>query len=83
MKIEIKYGGIVTTSTCSFYDAHLLLIDEKEKTIDVSGDTGFMIGMIHYENEDEVLFMPYGIDDRLIGNTIDVVKNGQLIYKEE
>ena len=81
MKIEL-HDAIIVTETVSIYEVYLLIIDEEEKTIDCSDSGGMTIAMIHYENEKycEILLRDYD-DDRLNGNTIDLIKNGQLIYK--
>ena len=71
------------TTDCTFYDAYMLIIDEKEKSIDVSDSNGMMIGMIYYDNSvKEVTMNKYDSHGRLSGNITDIISNGELVYKE-
>lgn len=83
MKLYMRYGGLVMTSTCTFYDPYLLIIDEDEKTIEINDNMGMVEGMIHYKNEEEVTIMRRNEKDELDGNEIPIVENGELIYKKE
>lgn len=83
MKIDLQYGGIIMTADCTFYDADMLIINEEEKSIDISDSNGMMIGMIYYDNSTkEVTMNKYDSHGRLTGNIIDIINNGKLVYKE-
>lgn len=81
-KIRIKNGGIVATDHCEYYDAHLLIIDTDEKTIEVSDTTGFSNGLIHYEDEKEITVLTYDEDGRIEGEQMDIIKNGDLAWQQ-
>ena len=83
MRIDLKNGGYVSTTNCTFYDAYILIIDKEEKTIDVSDQWGMMIGLIHYENEKEITYAEYDSFGRLKPEIEDIVENGKVVYKEE
>lgn len=83
MRIDLQHGGIVMTADCTFYDAYMLIVDESEKSIDVSDSNGMMIGMIYYDNSvKEVTMNKYDSHGRLTGNIINIINNGKLVYKE-
>lgn len=83
MNIDLGYGGIVMTDDCTFYDAYMLIIDESEKTIDVSDSNGMMIGMIHYDgNIQNVSLHKYNEKGRFTGDIIDIIKDGELCINE-
>ena len=71
------------TSTCTFYDTYLLIIDKEEKTIEINDHMSMVEGMIHYEDEKEVEFIRRNEKDELDENIISIVKDGELVYKEE
>ena len=50
MRIDFPNGALIMTEDCSYCDVYMLIIDEEEKTIDVSDNYGMMIGMIHYDD---------------------------------
>ena len=83
MKIYMRYGGLLMTSTCTFYDPYLLIIDEEEKTIEINDHMSMTEGMIHYKNEEEVEFIRRNEKDELTGDCIQIIENGKLVYKEE
>ena len=83
MKIKLNNGGYVSTTNCTFYDVYIIIIDEEEKTIDVSDQFGMMIGLIHYENEKEITFAEYDSFGRLKPEIEDIIENGKIIWNKD
>lgn len=84
MRIDLEFGGMIMTTNCTFYNAGMLIIDEKENSIDVSDENGMMIGMIYYDNSTkEITMNKYDSHGRLTGDIVDIIINGKLVYKLE
>lgn len=83
MKIYLRYGGVVMTPSCTFFDPYLLIIDKDEKTIEINDNMGMIEGMIHYENEKYVDINRRDENDKLLGDVIPIIKDGEIVYKEE
>lgn len=82
MRIDFYPYGLLYTDDIDIYDVHFIIIDEEEKTIDVCDQHGFSIANIHYENIKEIECLLYDEKERLNGETLDIVKNGKLIYNK-
>ena len=83
MKIYLRYGGVVMTPSCAFLDPYMLIVDEDEKTIEINDNMGMVEGIIYYENEKYVDINRRNENNRLLGDVVPIVKDGEVIYKEE
>ncbi len=81
-KLMIKNGGILSTKNCDYYDVYLLMIDTEEKTIDVSDNTGFSIGLIHYKDEKEISLYKYDDEGKLGDDDVMIIKNGEFLWQQ-
>lgn len=80
--IDLKNGGIVGSDNCDFYEVYSIDIIDSEKVIQLNDAYGYVMGQIHYEDEQEVTFNNYEGDEELCPYTVDIVKNGKVVYKE-
>ena len=76
MKIDFPNGALIMTEDCSYCDVYMLIIDEEEKTIDVSDDYGMMIGMIHYD--DNIKNVDAKIYDEQDNDIVPIIVNQKL-----
>lgn len=79
MKIDFQNGALIMTEDCSYCDVYMLIIDEEEKTIDVSDDYGMMIGMIHYD--DNIKNVDAKIYDEQDNDIVPIIVNQKLADK--
>lgn len=79
MKIDFPNGALIMTEDCSYCDVYMLIIDEEEKTIDVSDDYGMMIGMIHYD--DNIKNVDAKIYDEQDNDIVPIIVNQKLADK--
>lgn len=79
MRIDFPNGALIMTEDCSYCDVYMLIIDEEEKTIDVSDNYGMMIGMIHYD--DNIKNVDAKIYDEQDNDIIPVIVNQKLADK--
>lgn len=79
MKIDFNPYAIVYTDNTDIYDVSFIIVDEENKTIDVCDTTDFSIAGIHYQECEEIGYLPYTTDERLQGNTVVIIKNGELV----
>lgn len=80
--IDLRNGGIVGSDSCDFYEVYSIDIIDSEKVIQLNDAHGYVMGQIHYENESEVTLDNYNGEAELYPYTIDIVKNGKIVYKE-
>lgn len=80
MKIEIPNGALIATDNCDFYNVYLLIINESEKTIDLSGEDRMSIGLIAYENLSTVDIHEYKENGTFSGEINQIIKNGEINY---
>lgn len=78
MRIDFKPYAIIYTDDTSIYDVSSIIIDDVEKTIDVSDTDGFSIANISYWKTKEVGCLYYDENERLNGDSDIIVKNGEL-----
>lgn len=83
MKIEFNPYAIVYTDYTDIYDVHFIIIDEEDKTIDVCDVGGFSIANIHYAEAKEIGYLIYTSDERLSGDNEILVKNGEVVIKND
>lgn len=76
MRIDFPNGALIMTEDCSYCDVYMLIIDEEEKTIDVSDNYGMMIGMIHYD--DNIKNVDAKIYDEQDNDIVPVIVNQKL-----
>ena len=79
MKIDFNPYAIVYTDDVSIYDVSFIIIDENDKTIDVCDQSGFSRAGITYLNCEEIGYMPFTSNERLTGETVILIKNGELV----
>lgn len=81
MRIDFRYGALVYTDDVDIYNVSFIIVDKEKKKIECNNDYGFVIAMIHYKEMKECSFIPDGENGRMSGDFIDIVKNGEFIYK--
>lgn len=81
MRFDFNPTAIVYTDSTDIYDVYFLIIDKDDKTIELNDQSGFSIGLIHYENCEECGYMPHSTDLKLNGENFPLVKNGELIFE--
>lgn len=79
MKIKLN-DAIISTDNCNFYNVYLLIIDEEDKSIDISDSFGMTIGYIYYGNEKEVIAINNKNNEK---EFIDIVINGKVVSNNE
>ena len=79
MRIDFPTGATIMTEDCSYCDVYMLIIDEEEKSIDVSDYNGMMIGMIHYD--DNVKNVDARIYEKDDNNIESIIINQELANK--
>lgn len=79
MKIDFNPYAIVYTDDVSIYDVSFIIIDEGDRTIDICDQSGFSIAGIEYSECKEIGYMPYNTNERLTGETVIIIKNGELV----
>ena len=80
MRIDFEPYAIVYTDHTDIYDVHFIVIDEKEKFLELNDANGFVIAGIHYEGIEEVGYLTYNEKERLTGDEHSLIKNGKLIF---
>ena len=80
--MRINEKGILYTDNVDIYEVGFIIIDESEKTIDVCADSGFSLGQVSYENENEVGIITYDNNGYLTGDTVIIISNGKIVYKK-
>ena len=83
MKIDFNPYAIVFTENTDIYDVHFIIIDEEDKTIDCNDQNGFSIANIHYENAEEVGYIPFTSDERISPDDEIIIKNGELVIDND
>ena len=79
MRIEIPNSGIIGADDCAYFEVYSMDIDKQEKVIELNDKHGFVIGLIHYNNLDEVEIDHYNAKGELNQKTTMVIKNGKLV----
>ena len=79
MRIEIKNGGIVGADDCAYYEIYSIDIDKSNKTLELNDEWGYVRGLIHYKNFEEIEYINYEGEEIISKNSTIIIKNGKVV----